>query len=64
MKQASHPDSLGVTGRAIETRPAPHTPKGRLTMLSIGLDVYWRTSTFCILDENGKEIETQTVRGE
>ena len=32
-------------------------------MLSIGLDVYWRTSTFCILDENGKEIETQTVRG-
>ncbi len=32
-------------------------------MLSIGLDVHWRTSTFCILDENGKEIKTQTVRG-
>lgn len=29
----------------------------------VGLDVHYRTSTFCILDANGREIKTQSVRG-
>jgi transposase len=32
-------------------------------MWHIGLDVHWRTSTVCILDENGREVKTATVRG-
>lgn len=32
-------------------------------MLNVGLDVHWRTSTYCILDSNGKKIKTRTVRG-
>ena len=29
----------------------------------VGLDVHYRTSSFCILDANGREIKTQCVRG-
>jgi transposase len=32
-------------------------------MLTVGLDVHWRRSTFCVLDANGKRLETRTVRG-
>ncbi|MCK4627147.1 MAG: IS110 family transposase [Phycisphaerae bacterium] len=32
-------------------------------MLFIGLDVHWRTSTVCILDENGKRVKMETLRG-
>ncbi|HAU38369.1 MAG TPA: IS110 family transposase [Phycisphaerales bacterium] len=32
-------------------------------MRYVGLDVHWRTSTLCILDENGGKVKTQTVRG-
>ena len=32
-------------------------------MLTIGLDVHWRRSTFCVLDANGKHLRTRTVRG-
>ena len=32
-------------------------------MLAAGLDVHWRRSTFCVLDANGKHLETRTVRG-
>ena len=32
-------------------------------MWSIGLDVHQFTSTFCILDENGKVVKIVTVRG-
>lgn len=29
----------------------------------VGLDVHYRTSTYCILDQNGQVVKTQTVRG-
>ena len=32
-------------------------------MWSVGLDVHWRTSTVCILDENGKKVKGRTIRG-
>jgi len=32
-------------------------------MWTIGLDVHWKGSTFCVLDENGREQKTRTVRG-
>jgi transposase len=32
-------------------------------MLTIGLDTHLRTSTLCILDANGKQINTRTIRG-
>lgn len=32
-------------------------------MWHVGLDVHWRTSTGCILDENGREVKTATVKG-
>jgi len=32
-------------------------------MLTIGLDTHLRTSTLCILDGNGKQINTRTIRG-
>lgn len=32
-------------------------------MLYIGLDAHQKTSTFCILDNNGVKIRTQTIRG-
>ena len=32
-------------------------------MWSIGLDVHQRTSTVCILDEHGKKVKTETIRG-
>ncbi len=32
-------------------------------MWSVGLDVHQRTSTLCILDENGKKVKQATVRG-
>jgi len=32
-------------------------------MFYIGLDAHWKTSTICILDENGREIKTQTFPG-
>lgn len=32
-------------------------------MWFIGLDVHWRQSSYCILDENGKQIKQGTVRG-
>ncbi len=33
-------------------------------MWYVGLDLHWRTSTMCILDHNGKEVKTRTVRGD
>lgn len=32
-------------------------------MLTIGLDTHLRTSTLCILDDHGREINTRTIRG-
>jgi len=32
-------------------------------MLHIGLDSHYRTSTICILDANGKEVNTKTIAG-
>lgn len=32
-------------------------------MLSIGLDVHWKTTSVCILDENGKVVKDKTIRG-
>jgi transposase len=32
-------------------------------MWSIGLDVHWKTSTVCILDENGRKVKGRTIRG-
>jgi transposase len=32
-------------------------------MLSIGLDVHWRQSSICILDEQGKKVKEQTIQG-
>jgi len=32
-------------------------------MWYVGLDVHWRTSTVCILDENGREVKMVTLRG-
>lgn len=32
-------------------------------MYHVGLDVHWRTSTVCILDENGRKVKTATLRG-
>lgn len=32
-------------------------------MYCVGLDVHWRTSTVCILDENGREVKMATVNG-
>ena len=33
-------------------------------MLTIGLDVHWRTSTICILNEYGKKVKELTIRGD
>lgn len=33
-------------------------------MWYVGLDLHWRTSTMCILDDNGKEVKTRTMRGD
>lgn len=32
-------------------------------MLYVGVDVHWRTSTYCILDERGGLVKQKTVRG-
>ncbi len=32
-------------------------------MYHVGLDVHWKTSTLCILDENGKRVKHMTIRG-
>ena len=32
-------------------------------MYYVGLDVHYRTSTYCILDEHGREVKCETVRG-
>jgi transposase len=32
-------------------------------MWYVGLDLHWRTSTVCILNENGKKVKTMTIRG-
>ena len=32
-------------------------------MLTIGLDWHLRTSTLCILDAHGRQINTRTIRG-
>jgi transposase len=32
-------------------------------MYTVGLDVHWRTSTLCILGEDGRMVKTRTVRG-
>jgi transposase len=32
-------------------------------MLYVGIDVHWRTSTYCILDERGGLVKQKTVRG-
>ncbi len=32
-------------------------------MRYIGLDVHYGTSTYCVLDENGRELQCETVRG-
>lgn len=32
-------------------------------MRYVGLDVHWRQSTFCVLDENGRKQRSRTIRG-
>lgn len=32
-------------------------------MLYVGLDVHWRVSVICVLDKNGKELYTKTLKG-
>ena len=32
-------------------------------MWYVGLDLHWRTSTMCILDDNGKKVKERTIRG-
>lgn len=32
-------------------------------MRYIGLDVHYRSSTYCVLEENGREVQCETVRG-
>jgi transposase len=32
-------------------------------MRYVGLDVHYGTSTYCVLDENGRELQCETVRG-
>ena len=32
-------------------------------MRYLGLDVHYKTSTYCVLEENGKEVQGETVRG-
>ena len=32
-------------------------------MFHIGLDVHWKTTSVCILDENGKVVKEKTVSG-
>jgi len=32
-------------------------------MYHVGLDVHWKQSTFCVLDENGKKLASRTVHG-
>jgi transposase len=32
-------------------------------MRYVGLDVHYRSSTYCVLDENGRELQCETVRG-
>lgn len=32
-------------------------------MRYVGLDVHWRTSTFCVLDDSGRKVMTRTIRG-
>lgn len=32
-------------------------------MLYVGLDAHLRQSTFCVLDQNGRGLQTKTVRG-
>ena len=32
-------------------------------MWSVGLDVHAKSSTYCILDENGRRLKRRTVRG-
>jgi hypothetical protein len=31
-------------------------------MLYVGLDVHWKTSSVCILDNVGRQVKTETVR--
>ena len=33
-------------------------------MYYVGLDVHWKTSTLCILDENGKRVKHMTIRAD
>ena len=33
-------------------------------MYYVGLDLHWKTSTVCILNDHGKEVKTRTVRGD
>jgi transposase len=32
-------------------------------MRYVGLDVHYRSSTYCVLDENGRELQCETIRG-
>ncbi len=32
-------------------------------MRYVGLDVHWRQSTLCLLDEHGRKVLSRTVRG-
>jgi len=32
-------------------------------MRYVGLDVHYRSSTYCVLEENGREVECETIRG-
>lgn len=32
-------------------------------MMSIGLDVHWKTTSVCILDDNGKVVKERTIKG-
>ena len=32
-------------------------------MRYVGLDVHWKQSTFCVLDQRGRKVLTRTIRG-
>jgi hypothetical protein len=32
-------------------------------MRYVGLDVHYGSSTYCILEENGREVQCETIRG-
>ena len=57
-------DRFGVFGSGcVGPITKPQIQTRRPTIWSVGLDVHQRSSTICILDENGKRVKQQQVRG-